>query len=411
MAQNRFPANRAERRYLINTLCSVDVAQPGVPDAPAPSLRPDGSADVNGDYGSCGTEFDRRYNPSNTGNVRIGSKLTMGDFTFTIEPSYQYVKANGGGTVTGNEGAVRDINPAGGTATPAQCRTTPSSATNTCVSGYLGGTPFFGRDVNGDGDTLDTVSVVAPSQTQTHRYVVIAGVRYDFSDNQAVRVGYTLDRARHRQTGEVGLLNVNGEPLDVFPVNDPLADNTSTILQKRDRLSYAVLNQFWGEYRGEFMDGALTVNAGIRAPFFKRELNNYCFTSSAGGFVECFGKNNTRISQFAALNPTIQGPQRRTFKYDKILPNVGLVFDAAPSVSLVRQLLAWVTMRILAPTMALWLASSVSTRSMATSSRPINAQPMLVRCRSEHFLTWSTALRSTWWPFADAPISASADDQ
>lgn len=334
LSQNRFPANASERRYLINTLCSIDVAQPGVADAPAPSLRPDGSADVNGDFGSCGTEFDRRYNPSNTGNVRIGSKITMGDFTFTIEPSYQYVKANGGGTVTGNEGAVRDINPAGGTATPAVCRTTPTSATNSCVSGYLGGTPFFGRDVNGDGDTLDTVSVLAPSQTQTERYVLIAGVRYDFSDNQAVRVGYTLDRARHRQTGEVGLLNVNGEPFDVFPVNDPLADNTGVNLQKRDRLSYATLNQFWGEYRGEFMDGALTVNAGIRAPFFKRELNNYCFTSSAGGFVECFGKNNARNAQFGSLNPAIQGPQRRTFKYDKILPNVGLVFDAAPSVSL-----------------------------------------------------------------------------
>ena len=333
LAQNRFPADKSERKYFINTLCSTDTPQAGVPDAPSPSLRPDGSADINGDYGSCSTEFDRRYNPSNTGNVRIGSKITLGDFTFTIEPSYQYVKANGGGTVTGNEGAVRDINPAGGTATPAQCRTTPSSPTNSCVSGYLGGIPYFGRDVNGDGDTLDTVSVLAPSQTQTDRYVLIAGVRYDISDNQAVRVGYTLDRARHRQTGEVGLLQSNGEPTDVFPVNDPLADNTSTILQKRDRLSYAILNQFWGEYRGEFMDGALTVNAGIRAPFFKRELNNYCFTSSAGGFVECFGKNNVRNSQFRGLNPAIQGPQTRTFKYDKILPNVGLVFDAAPSVS------------------------------------------------------------------------------
>ena len=60
---------------------------------------------------SCGTEFDRRYNPSNTGNVRVASKFTIMDgLVLTVDPSYQYVKANGGGTVSGFEG-LRDVNP------------------------------------------------------------------------------------------------------------------------------------------------------------------------------------------------------------------------------------------------------------------------------------------------------------
>lgn len=337
-ANNRFPMNNDEREYLINYPCRVDVAQAGVADAPAPSSDPRAglifSPDPHGNFASCGTEFERRYNPSNTGNIRGSSRFTFGAFTLTVDPSYQYVKANGGGTVTAQEGAVRDINPAGGTATPAQCRTTPNSATNTCVAGYLGGTPFFGRDINGDGDTLDTVTVLAPSQTQTHRFGLIAGIRYDINDQHAVRAGYTFDRGRHRQTGEVGLLNIAGEPFDVFPVNDPEADVTGTVLQKRDRLSFAILHQLWGEYRGEFLDGALTVNAGIRAPFFKRDLNQFCFTSSAGGFVECFGRDNPRNATFAALNPTIQGPQRRVFKYNKILPNVGFTYDFMPRMSI-----------------------------------------------------------------------------
>jgi iron complex outermembrane receptor protein len=336
-ANNRFPMNNDERQYLINYPCLVDVAQAGVADAPAPSSDPRAglifSPDPHANFASCGTEFERRYNPSNTGNIRGSSRFSFGSFTLTVDPSYQYVKANGGGTVTGNEGAVRDINPAGGTATPAQCRTTPNSATNTCVAGYLGGTPFFGRDVNGDGDTLDTVTVLAPSQTQTHRFGLIAGVRYDINDDHAVRAGYTFDRGRHRQTGEVGLLNIAGEPLDVFPVNDPQADVTGTVLQKRDRLSFAILHQLWGEYRGEFLDGALVVNAGLRAPFFKRELNNFCSTSSAGGFVECFGRDNPRNATYAALNPTVQGPQRRVFKYDALLPNVGFTYDFMPRMS------------------------------------------------------------------------------
>jgi iron complex outermembrane receptor protein len=335
-ANNRYPTNNDERQYFVNFPCLVDTPQAGVADAPAPSSDPRNglifSPDPQGNFASCGTEFERRYNPSNTGNIRGSSRFSFGSLTLTIDPSYQYVKANGGGTVTAQEG-LRDINPAGGTATPAQCRTTPTSANNTCVSGYLGGTPFFGRDINGDGDTLDTVTVVAPSQTQTHRYGLIAGVRWDINDDHAVRAGYTFDRGRHRQTGQVGLLDVNGEPFDVFPVNDPQADVTGEVLQKRDRLSFAILHQLWGEYRGEFLDGALVLNAGLRAPFFKRELNNFCSTSSASGFVECFGRDNARNATFAALNPTIQGPQQRVFKYDALLPNVGFTYDFMPRAS------------------------------------------------------------------------------
>jgi iron complex outermembrane recepter protein len=333
LSQNRFPLNNDERRYLLNYPCQVDAPQAGVADTAAPSTLPGfGGADVNGDYASCGTEFDRRYNPSNTGNIRLASRFSFGAFTLTVDPSYQFVKANGGGTVTGQEG-LRDINPAGGTANPATCRTTPSSATNTCVAGYLGGSPFFGRDVNGDGDVLDAVTVLAPSQTQTRRVGVIAGLRYDINDQHSVRAGYTFDRARHRQTGEVGLLGINGEPFDVFPVNDPQADVLGVNLQKRDRLSFAILHQIWGEYRGEFLDGNLVVNAGLRAPFFKRDLNNFCAASSPT-FVECFGREDSRYATYATLNPTIQGPQQRVFKYDALLPNVGFTFDFAPRASI-----------------------------------------------------------------------------
>jgi iron complex outermembrane receptor protein len=341
-ANNRYPTNNDEREYLVNFPCNVDVPQAGVADVVAPSSDPRPglifTADPQANYASCGTEFDRRYNPSNTGNLRLSSRFTVGAFTITVDPSYQYVKANGGGTVTGQEG-LRDINPAGATpgslntATPQQCRATPNAPGIFCVPGYLGGSPFFGRDINGDGDVLDAVTVLAPSQTQTHRFGLIAGVRWDINDDHAVRAGYTFDRARHRQTGEVGLLEVNGEPFDVFPVNDPQADVLGVNLQKRDRLSFAILHQLWAEYRGEFMAGRLVVNAGLRAPFFKRDLNNFCAASSPT-FVECFGRGDPRYATFATLNPTIQGPQQRIFKYDALLPNVGFTFDIMPRTSI-----------------------------------------------------------------------------
>jgi len=311
---NAFPQSRRDRFYNINYPCTVDVPQAGVADT----------------FNSCGTEFDRRFNPSNTGNIRGASRFTLGEgIVLTIDPSYQYVKANGGGTVTGREGFAT----VGGVQ----------------YTGFIGGQYWFGRDLNNDGDMLDTcvnnatnfgcttataargVTLLAPSQTQTHRYGVITGLRWQITADHMVRVGYTLDRARHRQTGEVGTLDVAGNPNDVFTVNNPLRDGRGNVLQKRDRKSFAILNQVAGEYRGEL--GALTVNAGLRMPFFKRDLTNNCFTTSPSGFVDCFAGDAALEAAYAARFPNVQGPQQRVFKYNKLLPNVGAVYRVTNLIS------------------------------------------------------------------------------
>ena len=355
-SQNRYPRNRGERFYDINWPCALDVPTPGVRDTEAPGIDPETGL-PNPQFASCGTEFDRRYNPSNTGNIRGSSKFTITDnVVLTVDPSVQFVKANGGGTVFAEEG-LRDINPARppdpdgpgplprppATATVAECAAAPNNAFNTCVPGYLGGTPFFGRDINGDGDQLDRVTVLAPSQTRTFRPGVIANLRWDINSDHILRFSYTLDWARHRQTGEVGLLENDGEPEDVFPINDPEEDALGVVLQKRDRKSYAILNRFAGEWVGKF--GPVTVNAGLAAPFFVRKLQNFCFTSSASGFVECSGQDPARDAVLAANNPfvfdpvtgrVISGwspPQKRKFKYDKLLPNIGLIYDLTNQLS------------------------------------------------------------------------------
>ena len=295
LSNNRYPITKDERFYDIAYPCTVNTAAVG------------GTANT---PNSCGTEFDRRYNPSDTGNIRMASRFSLTEqLTLSVDPSYQWVKANGGGTVGARERLQNGL------------------------SGYIGGRPYFGMDINGDGDLLDEVTMVAPSQTKTKRYGVIANLKYAINDQHSVRVSYTLDHAQHRQTGEVGLVQLNGEPISVFPIDDPQVDVTGAVLQKRDRKSLAILNQISGEYRGEFMDEALVVTLGVRAPFFKRDLNNYCFTTSDTGFVDCFGKGDPRNVTYAAANPTVQGPQQRVLKYNKILPNLGLVFNATPDLS------------------------------------------------------------------------------
>jgi iron complex outermembrane receptor protein len=296
---NRFPVSNSEIPYHV-AHCTVATANAGVADA------------VN----TCGTSYDERYNPSNTGSIRINSRFTLAQgLVLTVDPSFQYTKANGGGTVTGREGA--------------------RTIAGTPYYGFIGGSYYLGRDLNGDGDTLDSVTLLAPSQTQTNRYGVIASLRYDLNDDNTVRVTYSFDRGRHRQTGELGFLQANGVPYDVFPVNNGITDVTGNTVEKRNRLSYATLQQVSGEYRGEFFEKKLTVTAGIRAPFFERQLNQYCFTTAANGNVDCVG--SAQVAGYTALNPysynattnVVTGyapPQSRTYRYNKVLPNIGAVY-------------------------------------------------------------------------------------
>ncbi len=287
---------------------------------------------LNGTPNTCGTSFERRYNPSNNGNARINSRYTLAEgLILSLDGAYQYVKANGGGTVSARESAFTQNG---------QSFTGyfPSAIGNTGAP-----IPYYNADLNGDGIISPTgrVTVLQPSQTQTNRYTGVANLAYDLDPNNRVRLSYTYDRARHRQTGETGALDIGGEPSDVFPVNNPLTDGAGNVVQKRDRKSFATLNKVAAEYRGQFIDEKLTLLLGVSAPFYKRDLNQYCYTTSLSGNVNCVAGGNA--AAFQAANPyttTATGaprgaapPQSRTYKYDKILPNVGATFRLTPAVS------------------------------------------------------------------------------
>ena len=306
-SSNRFPITRDERFYGLGPCQTATPVTENVTLAQALA-----STYVDPDKpNSCGTTFDERTNPSNTGNVRVNSKFTLMDgLVLTVDPSFQYVKANGGGTTTGYE-----------------------YANSNGLYGYFGGKPYTGIDLNGDGDLVDAVTIVQPSQTRTNRYGLISSFRYDIAAGQMVRIAYTFDRARHRQTGQIGYVMRDGQPFDVFPINDPILAANGATLQKRDRLSYATLHQISGEYSGTFLNDALRVNLGVRAPFFTRDLTNYCFTTSANGFVDCSGQNAATDAAYAAANPTVSAPQSRKLKYDKILPSAGLTYQVTQAAS------------------------------------------------------------------------------
>ncbi len=276
---------------------------------------------------SCTNFFGVRINPSNTGNIRINSRFTLADgLTLTIDPSFQYVLANGGGFTTISETSAI-VRGAGGPAGP-------------------------GVDYNGDGDTLDTIAFYTPNTTNTRRYGVLASLRWDFMEDQYVRLSYAYDRGRHRQTGEWGYLDPAGRPENVFGGRNgrPVLTRDGALLRQRDRLSIALLNQISGEYRGRFFDDRLSITLGLRAPYFKRDLENFCFTQTGGsGFATCTTQpvGTTPVpntgGQIFIVPPTAAGPFPANavfapftvqYKFDKLLPSGGFTFKVTENASI-----------------------------------------------------------------------------
>ena len=259
-----------------------------------------------------------RINPSNTGNVRGNSRFTLMDgLTLTVDPSFQYTLANGG-----TQQAVLSE-------TDALLRGTKTTG---------------GVDLNGDGDILDRVRVMTPSNTNTHRYGLNSSLIWDINPNHRLRAAYALDWGRHRQTGQYGKIDfsdpTNPKFVDVFGGRNDEGNRVVNLdgytLQARDRKSIAELNQFSVEYRGRFLDEALTVNLGVRAPFFRRELNQNCYSQNASSNVLCTSEvpNGTLANgnvTFAGRNVAggYIAPYQLEKKYDDILPNVGATYRFA----------------------------------------------------------------------------------
>jgi iron complex outermembrane receptor protein len=317
------------RDYDYIDTCTRDAPNAGVVDNdngnPVPSTPTLLNTDNPANPSSCQNYWGVRINPSDTGNVRMQSLWHLGDkVRLAFDPSWQYTLANGGGSqvLTESFGNTADVRPVGNTTLP-------------------------GFDLNGDGDILDTVRFYAPNTTNTKRWGLNTSLIWDINDTNRLRVGYTWDRARHRQTGMYGPLEENGDPENVFAgrQGERITSADEQVIRGRDRFSLAELNQYSLEWRGQFVDNKLTATVGVRAPFFKRELNQYCYTPdggnggpgaiTAGGGTLCITRtpngvlpngNVTFVTPMTGAAVQFIPPYSDTVKFDDILPNVGLSF-------------------------------------------------------------------------------------
>ena len=253
-----------------------------------------------------------RVNPSNTGTIRGESRFTiLPKLHLTVDPSFNYTLANGGGVSTLSEAtALQTVSPTG-----------------------------VGHDINGDGDTLDSVLTYSPSNTNTRRYALDTSLIYDINDNNLVRFAYAYDHAHTRQTGEYSLLTAGGFPMSVFSAKDgydatAVLDGGGQVAQKRNRDSIAELNQYSLEYRGRFLDNRLFFNIGVRIPELSRDLTQFCYSTPGSSTATCTVRTpatSVKLAPDAIANAVTFGtsatryiaPFKATRDYDDVLPSVG----------------------------------------------------------------------------------------
>jgi iron complex outermembrane receptor protein len=314
-------------------VCTRDPANAGTVDNENATLVPSTPALPSGDNplnpSSCSNYYGVRINPSDTGNIRMQSLWHLGEnLRLTFDPSWQYTLANGGGTTT----LAETRNP-----TSSDTRVLGASTTAT------------GVDLNGDGELLDTVRFYTPNTTNTKRWGATTSLIWDLNEDNRMRFAFTWDRARHRQTGMWGPMNATGTPEDVFAgrQGERVYAADGEIIRSRDRFSIAELMQYALEYRGQFMEDKVTATVGLRAPFFERELNQYCYTPNGGsgssgtigvrGGTLCTARaplstlangNVTFAPPANPMSPAVEfiAPYSETVKFDDLLPNAGLTF-------------------------------------------------------------------------------------
>lgn len=146
------------------------------------------------------------------------------------------------------------------------------------TAGKLGGGI---RDINHDGDTLDTVMVYSSGLTETQRPGITTRLSTQL-DNHKLVAGYWYEHSRHRRSQPAVSIDANGNSVDPWMSN---ADNyllrqDGTPYQGRDFLTVSTSSSLFLQDNIGLMNDRLNLLLGVRNSGIKRDFTNF---ASEGG--------------------------------------------------------------------------------------------------------------------------------
>jgi iron complex outermembrane receptor protein len=160
-------------------------------------------------------------------------------------------------------------------------------------------------DINGDGDTLDTVLVYRGSLTETHRPGVSVQLSYTLEGHKLL-TGVWFERARHRQTQPASRVDNAGN------IGDPWLDNDSALVHYNDGALYQGRNQN-------------TVSTGKSV--FVQDTMDLLGSKLRATPALSFRQIDRDFSNYANSGANQGGDYRLERSYSKLLPSLGLSYQ------------------------------------------------------------------------------------
>ena len=176
-------------------------------------------------------------------------------------------------------------------------------------------------DLNGDGDTLDTVIMARASVTKTSRPGVTAEFNI-FKGNHQIRAGAWFERADHRQTQPMVKVNQDGTSTDVWHQDGVILRPDGTPYQGRDTKTISTAYQLYLSDAITILDNKGLLTLGVRAPNVTRDVTN---SANEGGATAYKIKES-----FSGVLPQI-GMRYELAKGQQVFLNVAKNFRAPPN--------------------------------------------------------------------------------
>ena len=183
-----------------------------------------------------------------------------------------------------------------------------------------------GRDLNGDGDTLDTIIVANSSVTKTNRPGITAEINRSFDAHQ-VKIGVWYERAQHRQTGPAVAVDANGNPADQWLRDGKILRPDGTPFESRDWLTVSPAWQGYFSDSFSFMGDQGLLQFGARALQVTRKFTN---TANEGGSTVNFNSTYSVEKKYNDILPQI-GVRFKLDSQQQVFANVGKNFRAPPN--------------------------------------------------------------------------------
>nr|HPH68783.1 TonB-dependent receptor [Kofleriaceae bacterium] len=182
------------------------------------------------------------------------------------------------------------------------------------------------RDLNGDGDLLDTVIVANSSVTKTNRPGITAEINHLWGNHQ-LKLGFWYERAQHKQTGPAVGVDANGNPVDQWLRDGRILRPDGSEFNSRNWNTTSPAYQAYFSDNFTFLNDRGLLTFGARALNITRKFTNF---ANQGGTSGNFIRTYSIEKSFNDLLPQL-GARFNIDREQQVFANVGKNFRAPPN--------------------------------------------------------------------------------